>query len=233
MKNKTKNDLLEIIEHCIDEKKRRKARMYLWKMMEEYTDTELNKCERDGTDVEQEIAKWYLWRRHLDTNLNNLLDIIYNSTDEEHIREAAIIIGNKKYEEAVDDLIGLLCRTENGYIKEGAAIGLRELGDSKAVPFIVEQLKNYTDYSESFVYALENFDCRMFLGLLVDLFIGKPKAFLLRLNILSCVKNQDIKALSEAIRDECVLKLDLAMQVADDEENSGQLEDLYRIIAEV
>ncbi|MFC1676587.1 HEAT repeat domain-containing protein [Planctomycetota bacterium] len=235
MKNKTKKELLEIIQSQADDKTKRKAKRYLHYMMEKWPDDKLEQSKKDGTDVEREIAKWYLWRRHLDTSYENLLEIIKTSSDEDKVHEAILIIGEKKYTQAFDFLIKLIKETDNYWARAGAVLSLRKLGDKRAAPVLIEQLKNGPSpgYDEDLVYAIEDFDCREILELLVDLFIERPRAALLRLNIYCCIENQDLDNVSEEVITNCCLKLDLAMQEVDDKENSEQLEDLYAVLKQL
>lgn len=233
MKDKTKDELLNIFYHSRDSGQRRKARLYLWKTMDSLSNDELAKCAETGTEIEKEIAQWYLWRRHLDTSMSSLLCIIHEDRDADHVHEAAILIGEKKYVEALDDLIELLCQSKDAYIKEGAAHGLRELGDPRAFPYIVQQLRDNPDFAEGFVYALELFDCRGILEMLIDLFVAQPKAALLRANVRGCIRNQDLDNTPESVLDNCLLKLDLAMQRAMDPDDVEELEALYKILKRI
>ncbi len=231
MKNKSKQDLLNIIKESKDEKEKRKAKMYLYHLMEQLPYEKLQQCIlQSSDDFEKKIAEWHLWRRSLDKSFDNLLRIIRESGDEDKVREAAIILGEEGYTEAVDILIDLLRTSDSPYIRDGAALGLRELKDPRAFIPLIDQIKKYPEDCETFVYALEVFDCTSEVELLVDLFVSQPQAILLRLNIIECFKTGPVKKINSELVRLCCQKIEQAMLKSDSPSNTGQLEDLCAVI---
>ena len=235
MKNKTKEQLLEIIQRTSDEKEKRRAKLYLWHMMESWSDKQLQQSLVNGIEIEKENADFHLWRRYLDTSLDNLLDIVHNSQDNDKIHEALFTIGNKKYYQAIDILITLLndSTPDNYVVRNAVAYSLHQLEDDKAFPALVAQLKKYPDYSESIVYALGVFDCSSIVIELVDLFIAYPEAPYERALIRVCFNSSAMGKISADKRTECLLKIDLAMQESKSEDNTDELEHFYFLLQDI
>lgn len=85
-------------------------------------------------------------------------------SDEAQVVQAAHALGELGDLRAVDSLIELLSTTSNSRARNAAAIGLRDLGDNRAVLPLMEQIKlpAAAGYRGTLIYALEALDARPF-----------------------------------------------------------------------
>ncbi len=85
--------------------------------------------------------------------------------------KAARALGESGDAEAFPVLINLLDTADNPRIRNAAAIGLRDLADNRALPFLLAQIKEpkNVDHRGTLVYALETLDARSALVDLVEL----------------------------------------------------------------
>ena len=88
--------------------------------------------------------------------------------DEHRAFEAAVALGDLGDQRAVPVLIRLLRTTGSNRIRNGAAIGLRELADPAALHPLLEQIRRLENAGDTgtLIYALETLDARV---ALVDL----------------------------------------------------------------
>lgn len=80
-------------------------------------------------------------------------------------------LGESGDADAFPVLVDLLNTTDDPRIRNAAAIGLRDLADNRALPFLLAQIKNpkNANYRGTLVYALETLDARSALVDLIDL----------------------------------------------------------------
>lgn len=101
-----------------------------------------------------------------------LLDRL-QSPERRSVVAAAHALGATQNPWALQPLLDLLRSTSDPVIRNAAAVGLRDLGDARAVPSLVELLRDpkTEGYRGTLLYALAAFDCGPHLLLLVDLAI--------------------------------------------------------------
>lgn len=91
-----------------------------------------------------------------------LVQTLKQAEDRESIVKTAHQLGDLGDQQAVPILIDLLMSTEDGIVRNAAAVGLRKLRDNRAVPYLLEQLK--ADYTlgnrGTLMYALETLDIK-------------------------------------------------------------------------
>ncbi len=102
-------------------------------------------------------------------NLSKLRQQIISTDGEERLR-AADRLASIGGDEAFNILIPVLNNKNTG-IRDAAALSLRAIGNSKAVPYLVKAIRNSKDKKNcgTLVYALEKLDCSKLLLLLVKL----------------------------------------------------------------
>ncbi len=93
-----------------------------------------------------------------------------DSNNRDLVVEAAHALGDIGDRRSVKILIDLLQKTSDPVIRNAAAIGLRELGDERALSPIVSLINDpkTEGYRGTLIYALEGFDCGRLLAFLVE-----------------------------------------------------------------
>jgi len=115
--------------------------------------------------------------------------------------------------------------SENPYIREGAAIGLRKLKDQHVFVPLIAQIKRAPELAEVLVYALGVLDCASEAEFLVELYVSQPHAPLLRMNLMDCFPPQTVRRIPDHNRKICLGKLNAGIQKAPNDEEA---EELYR-----
>ncbi|MBV9282071.1 MAG: HEAT repeat domain-containing protein, partial [Chloroflexi bacterium] len=75
-------------------------------------------------------------------------------------REAALALGDWYPERAFPVLLDLLRTTGSAWVRNGAALGLRDVGDPAAAAAIIPFIRDPETADSSLVYALETLDAR-------------------------------------------------------------------------
>ena len=142
--------------------------------------------------------------------------------------EAAHALGDSGDRRSVPVLIQILQTTSDPAIRDAAAIGLRELGDERALYPLVSLIMDPKTggHRGTLIYALEEFDCSPFLDFLLDLVITgnfevSHQAFLV-------IESIEVKVDAETI-DLCLQKAQHALLHAN-EEKAELLRDLVDLL---
>lgn len=131
------------------------------------------------------------------------LNLILNQGDETQIISAAQELGTVDDYRVFETLIHLLNTTENPRIRNATAIGLRDLGDSNAVPFLINHIKNpeNTTNRGTLIYALETLEIHAFILDLVHIICdGNYEVSSMILRVIESSKN----SIDSHIKDEAV-----------------------------
>ena len=117
--------------------------------------------------------------------INNLKIVALNE-DREIALEALTEMTRLGGEEVFQFYVHLL-NSEKPFLRNGAASGLMQLADPRAVPFLLEAIRNPANYGRNgtLVYALSAFDCHhLFRELWLIILYQGYEAKLMALNIL-------------------------------------------------
>jgi len=153
-----------------------------------------------------------------------------HSDNRDLVIKAAHALGDIGDRQAVPILIEMLQKTLEPAIRNAVAIGLRELGDERALYPIVSLINDPITESNrgTLIYALEGFNCRQLLPFLVDLVITGN--FEVSHQAFSVIESIDAEIDSETLNI-CVQKLKNALLV--DEMKADLLEDLNDLLHEM
>ncbi len=143
------------------------------------------------------------------------IDQLY-SDDTNTVIKAAHTLGDLGDRQAVPMLIDMLQTTSNPTIRDAIAVGLRELGDERALHPLLSLIADpkTEGHRGTLVYALEGFNCASCLSFLVDLVISSNfevshQAFLVIESIESKVSAMTL--------DTCLQRVQEALSQSDDE----------------
>ena len=135
-----------------------------------------------------------IWKRKLDRKPENLFKIVHKSKNQDMICEAVKELGKQKNKKALSLFIDLL-KNKNPSIRTCAAIALANNPTQKAFQPLINAIKKHEESCSEFIYALEALDCHTEVEFLVDLFISKPNAPMVRINIIECFEGNSIKSI--------------------------------------
>jgi hypothetical protein len=177
----------------------------------------------------KEQVKLELWWRSFCKDPENLHKFVKTATDEDQISRAIAELGEVKYRKAISTIIKFL---DHVNLRDSAALALREMPTQDALVPLINSIKNNPDGSECLLYSLEVLDCSDIVEFLVDFYISRPKAILVREDICSCFSGNAIKKIQVNKKNTCCDKLSDAIKNADDRENVECLNRLLSIIME-
>ncbi|GAA6616378.1 HEAT repeat domain-containing protein [Scytonema sp. NUACC26] len=152
------------------------------------------------------------------------------SNNRDLVVEAAHTLGDFGEHRSVDILIELLQKTTDPVIRNAAAIGLRELGDERALEPIVSLINDpkTEGYRGTLIYALEGFDCSGLLPFLVEQVITGN--FEVSHQAFSLIESIDIELDSETLNF-CTQRVKDAL--LENYEKADLLEDLIDLLNEM
>ena len=153
-----------------------------------------------------------------------------HSDNRDLVIKAAHALGDIGDCRAVPILIEMLQKTNEPAIRNAAAVGLRELGDERALDPIVLLINDPITESNrgTLIYALEGFNCRQLLPFLVELVITGN--FEVSHQAFSVIESIDVKIDSETLNI-CIQKVKNAL--LKDDVKADLLEDLIDLLHEM
>ena len=216
-----------ILNESRDEHEKWKARICLERVFAKKTILEL-KCivKSFSNEIIKRQAKFEIWRRKLDRTVENLLKIIHHCDDEYKIGEAITELGRQKFSDATDIFIDLL-KSKSSVIRTCAALALLNNPTQKAFRPLLMAIKKHKENCAAFVHALEVLDCHTTAEFLVDLFISKPDAPMVRINIIDCFEGNAISGISSKIGKRIKSKISKAIQKSNDDTDKYELRRFY------
>jgi hypothetical protein len=153
-----------------------------------------------------------------------LLEVVRTSADEEELRRAAMRLGDAGVAEAVEPLIALLARAapRPGGARDGAAIGLRELADPRALePLVTAIRRSTTNEIGTLVYALQTLDCRPIVEFLAGLAV--KGRYEVRAGVAGCFERMDVGSVAADVRERAMRVL---REAAADTADVGEADEL-------
>lgn len=176
-------------------------------------------------------AQLEIWWRKLDRTPKSLLKIINHCNDEDKISEAVIELGKQKYKGAIDLFINLL-KNKSSSVRTSAAIALNENPVQKAFLPLIRAIKKHKEHCSAFVFALEKLNCTEATEFLVDLFIAKPNAPIVRINIIECFEVGAVTTISSKIGRKIKTKISNAIRESKNKEDKYELRKFYKKVIE-
>jgi len=87
---------------------------------------------------------------------------LLNSGDTDTVRAASLVLGDHGDASAVPALLTLLRTSNEHWLKDGAALALRDIGDPRAREPLLREIRDPANagYTGTLIYALEPFDVR-------------------------------------------------------------------------
>jgi HEAT repeats len=160
---------------------------------------------------------------------DDYIDQLY-SDNRDMVIKAAHALGDIGDRRAVPILIEMLQKTLEPAIRNAAAVGLRELGDERALHPIISLINDPKTESNrgTLIYALEGFNCRHLLPFLVELVITGN--FEVSHQAFSVIESIDVEIDSETLNT-CVKKIKNAL--LENDEKADLLEDLIDLLHEM
>jgi len=177
----------------------------------------------------EEIVKYVefeIWRRALDHKPENLLKIIRESDNNEMVCEAIKELGKQKKVEMVDLFIEFL-ENRSQSIRRAAALALLENPNQKAFQPLIDTIKKHKDSCAELVDALAVLDCHNEIEFLVDLFISKSTAPMVRICIIECFEGNSIKSISSETGKKIKKRIFDAIHKSKDEIDQYELQRFY------
>jgi len=213
------------------EKEKRKVYFAIRKYLENALISELKEIVKATEDeFIKKQAEIELWWREFDKKPEKLLKLIQTSNDKEKIGMAVTEIGNLKCRDAVSTLIGFL---EDIDLRDPAALALRKMPTQEACEPLIQAIKRYPDGAECLLYALQVLDCSEAAELLVELFISKPNAIVVRDDIFVCFAEKAVKRIPKQVKDACFSKVLKAIEEAKDQSDTKELRQFYEVLSQV
>jgi hypothetical protein len=216
-----------ILHDSMDEHEKWKARIRLERVLAKKTIPEL-KCivKTFSNEIIKRRAEFEIWRRKLDRTVENLLKIIHHCDDEDKIGEATKELGRQKFSDAIDLFIDLL-KSKSSVIRTCAALALLDNPNQKAFRPLLRAIKKHKENCAVFVHALEVLDCNTAAEFLVDLFISKPDAPMVRINIIDCFESGAISRIPAKIGKKIKAKIFKAIRKSKDDTDKYELRRFY------
>ena len=213
------------------EKEKRKAHFAIVKYLEKALIPELREIVKaTENELIKKHAEIELWWREFDKKPENLLKLIQTSNDKEKLGLAITELGNLKCRDAVSTLIGFL---EDIDLRDPAALALRKMPTQEACEPLIQAIKRYPDGAECLLYALQVLDCSEAAELLVELFISKPNAIVVRDDIFVCFAGKSVKSIPKQVKDACCSKVLKAIKESQDQSNTKELRQFYEVLSQV
>ncbi|BAZ17186.1 phycocyanin alpha subunit phycocyanobilin lyase, CpcE subunit [Calothrix sp. NIES-4071] len=153
-----------------------------------------------------------------------------HSSNQDLVIESAHALGDLGDSRAVPILIKLLQESSDSAIRNAAAVGLREIGDERALYPIVSLINDPKTEGNrgTLIYALEGFECSHLLPFLVELVITGN--FEVSHQAFSVIESIDMEIDLETA-DACIQKLKNAL--LQDDTKADLLEDLIDLLDEM
>ncbi|MBW4506864.1 MAG: HEAT repeat domain-containing protein [Scytonematopsis contorta HA4267-MV1] len=153
-----------------------------------------------------------------------------NSDNRDLVIKAAHALGDIGDYRAVAILIEMLQKTNDPAIRNAAAVGLRELGDERALSPIISLINDPRTEGNrgTLIYALEGFDCSQFLPFLIQLVITGN--FEVSHQAFSVIESVDVEIDSETLNI-CIQKIKDAL--LQDNTKADLLEHLIELLHEM
>jgi HEAT repeat protein len=206
------------------------AKLFLeQKLLEESKDELLERIGKSADENEIKAAKFAIWRKELDTSYEGLIKVLQTESDEIKMGTAAELLGEKGYKNAVLPLINVLIQTTSWTVRDGAALGLRELADQRALMPLEGLLKKMPNES-TLVYALETLDCTEIFETLIWLAKTQPDNPMVCWSVFECIEKINIANLSNDILETCKYEINEAIYETDDDEKLETLERLLELM---
>ena len=94
---------------------------------------------------------------------------LLNSRDVDTVRAASLVLGDHGDPVAVPALLSVLQTADDHWLKDGAALALRDIGDWRARDALLQEIRDPANagYTGTLIYALKPFDVRDAVGDLV------------------------------------------------------------------
>jgi len=220
--------LLNSMQRVKDKKHKRRAFIAVRKYLEKASVQELKGIiETTGDKFVRKHAKIQIWWREFDKEPKNLLELIKTSDNKEKINIAIEELGNLKYRDAINTLIGFLGDTE---LRDSSALALRKMPTQEAFEPLVQSIKQNSDGAECLLYALQVLDCSEAAELLVDLFIPAPNAPAVRDDIYVCFSEGAVKRIPKEVKETCCSKLLRATETPQSPTDTKELKQLYDLV---
>lgn len=204
-----------------------KALVALQRILTKKTVLDLRRLAKSNSN---RLIKYYavleIWHRKHDRAPKNLLKNNQKCSDINKIGEAIKQLCERKYKGATDLFINLL-KNKNSYIRTCAALSLVNNPSQKAFRPLLQAIKNHKENCAVFVHALEALDCQSATEILVDLFISKSDAPLVRINIIECFETGAIKKISCKVGKRIKAKIFKAIQKSRDVNDKYELHRFY------
>jgi hypothetical protein len=224
-------ELEQAVKYAKDEKAKRRACFAIVTQLEKAPIPELEKIIQSAKDeFIRNRAEIELWWQEFDKKPKNLMKLIQTSNEKEKIQKAVDKLGDLKYWDAVGTLIGFL---EDIDLRDSAASALRKMPTQESFEPLVQSIKQHPDGAECLLYALQVLDCSDAAELLVDLFISKPSALIVRYDIYVCFAEKAVKCIPKQIKDRCCSKLLKAIEKSQDLTDTKELEQLYNSVNQI
>ncbi|OHB56110.1 MAG: hypothetical protein A2Y07_01165 [Planctomycetes bacterium GWF2_50_10] len=218
--------IVTILEESKDEHKKQISCVRLERILEKKTISELNQIIKSiNNNVIIHRAKFEIWRKKLDRTPANLLNIIHYDDDDDRICEAITELGQQT-RDTVDLFIKLL-KDKRSFVRTHAALALLDNPTQKALKPLITAIKKNKNNCAVCVHALEVLDCTVAAEFLIDLFISKPNAPMVRLNIIECFEGDAIRSIPAEIGKKIKTTIFKAIQKSKDETDKYEIRRFY------
>ena len=223
--------LEEAEKNAKSEKEKRKVFRTILKKTEKASIAELDETLNSTNSklIEKQI-KLELWWRSFSKDPEKLLEFIETATDKDKISRAIIELGEIKHRNATNTIIKFL---DDMDLRDSAALALREMPTQEAFKPLIQSIKKNPDGSECLLYALELLDCSDAAELLVDLFILKPNAPVVRYDIYVCFSEGAVKRIPKEVKEVCCSKLLGATEEPRSPNDTKELKQLYDLVNQI
>lgn|GEM_PF-2221544 len=215
-KNVSIVSLLKIIKKSKDRHLVARAHRWLsFKVEKQPADLLVKILARTTDPLLKKLIKQRLWELGLDESYDSLVNVIRTSNKIDRVGYAVDLIGEHRYIKGVPLLISLL-KNKHWYIRNRAALSLRDFRDQRALKPLIRAIQN-TDIKTSvsnLVYSLEVLDCSSILPFLTDLYVVRSNtSWLTRIDILQVIKNTDLRKVKTSEISHNVAKIHKAMLI--------------------
>jgi len=219
--------LSSILTKSTSDRKKAKAKIALKVMLREESMPELRRIIKSSSnEIIKDQAEFEIWRRKLDRTPENLIKLICQCDDEDKVGEALTELGSQKFTDAIDLFIYSL-KSKSSVVRIQAALALLDNPTQKALRPLLTAIKKHKENCAVFIHALEVLDCHAATEFLVDLFISKPDAPMVRINIIECFEGNAITKISTAMGNRIKLKISKAIRKSKDDTDKYELHRFY------
>lgn len=219
------------LQHASDEKGKRLALANIRRLLERASSAELKEIQSEAEDeFIRQHAELELWWRDVEKEPDSLLKSIQTSDDKKRVEKAITELGNIKYPDAVDIIAGYLNDID---LRDSAALALRQMPSQKVFIPLLHAIKQHPDGAECLLYALQVLDCSDAAEYLVELFISKPNALVVRDDIYVCFFDKAVKQISKKTKEICCAKLLKAIECSPSEDDIEELKKLYAVVLQI